>query len=313
LSGQIGIAMMILFLSYLVSLYTPIETVMYTSSTLQGAAGSARRVWQILQSESEVTDLPGARAVDRVEGRVAFESTTFGYSPDRPVLRDISLAVSPGETVALVGASGAGKSTLMGLLPRFFDPWTGRVLVDGKDVREFTLKSLRNQISIVLQEPFLFPLSIAENIAYGRPQARPSEVEAAARAARAHDFIQKLSQGYQTVIGERGVTLSGGERQRISIARALLKNSPILILDEPTSALDAETEHDLLEALRALKAGRTTFIIAHRLSTVRAADRIVVLDAGRIVETGTESELLARDSVYARFHRLQTLDPLPDA
>jgi ATP-binding cassette subfamily B protein/subfamily B ATP-binding cassette protein MsbA len=218
----------------------------------------------------------------------------------------VSLEVRPGETVALVGATGAGKTTLLALVPRFFDPWQGSVRVDGQDVRDVQLKSLRGSVAIVLQEPFLFPLSIAENIAYGHPDATLAEIEAAARAANAHHFIQHLPAGYQTVIGERGATLSGGERQRLSIARALLKDSPILILDEPTSALDAETEGLLLQALERLTKSRSTFIIAHRLSTVRRADRIIVLHEGQIAETGTHEELLVRDGIYARFHARQT-------
>ena len=207
--------------------------------------------------------------------------------------------------MALIGETGAGKSTLVSLIPRFADVWDGRVLIDGHDVREVRLKTLRQQIAIILQEPFLFPLSMAENIAYGRPDASCKQIEEAARAANAHDFIQSLPQGYDTVIGERGATLSGGERQRLSIARALLKNAPILILDEPTSALDAETEHSILEALHRLMEGRTTVLIAHRLSTVRRADRIVVLKAGRIVETGTHAQLLALEGAYAHLHNLQ--------
>ncbi|HEY2951650.1 MAG TPA: ABC transporter ATP-binding protein, partial [Verrucomicrobiae bacterium] len=305
LDGQINVATIVLFLSYLGLLYAPLEAVMYTTSTIQTAAGSARRVWEVLESEREVADKPGAVALTNVRGHVRLENVTFGYEPSRPVLRNISLEVRPGETVALAGVTGAGKSTLVGLLPRFFDPWEGRVLVDGQDVREMQLKSLRHHIAIVLQEPFLFPLTVAENIAYGRPEANLAEIVAAARAARAHEFIQKLPDGYHTVIGERGATLSGGERQRLSIARALLKDAPILILDEPTSALDVETEGLFLEALDRLRQGRATFIIAHRLSTIRRADRIVVLDSGQIAESGTHDELLARGGFYARCHSLQ--------
>jgi len=306
LQGLLSIGDIVLFLSYLGSLYAPLEAVIYSSSTIQGAAGSARRVWEVLESEREVTDKSGALSLGSVRGQVDFENVTYGYEPERAVLREVSLEVQPGETIALVGVTGAGKTTLLGLVPRFFDPWQGHVRIDGQDVRDVQLKSLRGNIAIVLQEPFLFPLSVAENIAYGRPHATMAEIEAAARAANAHDFIQRLPAGYQTVIGERGATLSGGERQRLSIARALLKDSPILILDEPTSALDAETEHLLMEAVERLTKGRTTFIIAHRLSTIRRANRIVVLDQGQIVEIGTHEQLLVRGGIYARFHARQS-------
>jgi ATP-binding cassette subfamily B protein/subfamily B ATP-binding cassette protein MsbA len=236
---------------------------------------------------------------------VRLEQVTFGYEPGRPVLRAVTLEVQPGETLALVGATGAGKTTLVNLIPRFFDPWEGRVLVEGRDVREVGLQSLRGQLALVLQEPFLLAATVAENIAFGRPDAARPEIEAAARTANAHDFIARLPQGYDTEIGERGATLSGGERQRLAIARALLKNAPILILDEPTSALDAQTEQSLLEALERLMQGRTTFLIAHRLSTVRRADRIVVLQEGQIAESGTPAELEARGGLYARLRQLQ--------
>jgi ATP-binding cassette subfamily B protein/subfamily B ATP-binding cassette protein MsbA len=309
LDGQFTIGTILLFLSYLASLYAPIEAVMYSSSTVQGAAGSASRVREVLDTERDVTDKSGAITLPVASGLVVFENVTFGYDRDRTVLHGISLEAKPGETIALVGATGAGKSTLISLLPRFFDPEHGRVLIDGHDLRNVTLASLRQQIAIVLQEPFLFPLSIAENIAYGRPHATMSEIEAAARAARADDFIARLPEHYRTVIGERGATLSVGQRQRLSIARALLKNAPILILDEPTSALDAETGQALLDALAPLTRNRTTFIIAHRLSTIQRAHRIVVLEAGRIVETGTHTELLAKNGFFARFHALQFADP----
>jgi ATP-binding cassette subfamily B protein/subfamily B ATP-binding cassette protein MsbA len=306
LAGALSIGTIILFLSYLGSLYAPLEAIMYTSSTIQAAAGSARRVWEVLSTPNIVAEKPGAPALGAVRGEIRFEEVSVGYEENRPVLKNISLHVPVGEMLALVGATGAGKTTLVSLIPRFFDPWDGRVLVDGVDVREVSLNSLRRQIAIVLQEPFLFPISIAENIAYGRRDAGMQQIEEAARAANAHEFIKGMPQGYGTVIGERGATLSGGERQRLSIARALLKNAPILILDEPTSALDAETEHSLMEAVERLTKGRTTFIIAHRLSTVRRASRIIVLKDGAVIESGTHAQLLNQNGDYAQYYRLQS-------
>ncbi|MDB6067803.1 MAG: transporter related [Pedosphaera sp.] len=310
MSGQLTVGTILLFLSYLASLYSPLESIMYSSSTIQGAAGSARRVWEVLDADLEVTDKPGAVVLNPVRGHVRLENVSFAYRSGQAVLRGISLEACPGETVALVGATGAGKSTLVSLIPRFFDPVAGRVLIDDHDLRDIQLKSLRSQVALVLQEPFLFPLSVAENIAYAKPAATLAEIEAAARAANAHEFIEKLAAGYQTVIGERGATLSGGERQRISIARALLKNAPIIILDEPTSALDSETEKLLMGAVERLTKGRTTFIIAHRLSTIRRADRIAVLKGGVVAEIGTHDELLARGQLYAGFHRAQSGKPV---
>jgi ATP-binding cassette subfamily B protein len=305
LAGGVSVGVILLFISYLGSLYAPVEAVMYTTANLQNATGSVLRVWEVLHAEQDVRDKPGAIPLPRPQGRVQFEQVAVGYEPGRPVLHEFSLEVEPGETIALVGATGAGKTTLVSLLPRFFDPWAGRVRIDGHDLRDLQLKSLRRQIALVLQEPFLFPISVAENIAYGRANATLPEIEAAARAANAHDFIQRLPGGYQAVIGERGATLSGGERQRVAIARALLKDAPLLILDEPTSALDSETEAGLLQALGQLTRNRTTFIIAHRLSTVRRASRIVVLDQGRLVEIGTHDQLLRARGAYARLHDLQ--------
>jgi ATP-binding cassette subfamily B protein/subfamily B ATP-binding cassette protein MsbA len=306
LEGRLSVGDMLVFLSYLGSLYGPLQALMYTSSTIQGAAGSAWRVMEVLRTDVEVADRPGATALTRPRGHVRLENVTFGYEPGRPVLHEVSLEALPGQTIAIVGPTGAGKSTLVSLVPRFFDPWEGRVRIDGRDVRDVRLASLRRHVAVVLQEPFLFPLSVAENIAYGRPEATRDQIEAAARAANAHAFVEALPSGYDTVLGERGGTLSGGERQRLSIARALLTDAPILILDEPTSSVDAETEALLLQAIRRLTAGRTTFIIAHRLSTVRRADRIVVIEGGRVVESGTHEELLSRDDgAYARLHALQ--------
>jgi ATP-binding cassette, subfamily B, bacterial len=308
LDGAVTIGTIIVFLTYLSSLYGPLEDLMSTSTTLQEAAGSARRVTEILDAEPEVEDKPGALRLRRARGEVRLEGVSFAYEQE-PVLEEIELEAKPGEAVAIVGPTGAGKTTLVSLVPRFFDPVAGRVTLDGHDLRDLQLRSLREQVALVLQESFLFPVSLAENIAYGRPQASRHEIEQAARAANAHEFISALPQGYQTPVGERGATLSGGERQRIAIARALLKDAPILILDEPTSALDAETERDLLAALERLMAGRTTFVIAHRLSTVRRADRIYVLEDGRIVEQGRHEELVSRGGRYADFERLQSQTP----
>ena len=304
LQGQLTVGSILVFLSYLGSLYDPLNSLMYMPSTIQYATGSARRVMEVLETEPEVKDRPGARPLPSIQGHVRLEEVSFGYEPQRPVLRQVSLEALPGQTIALVGPTGVGKSTLVSLILRFFDPWSGRVLIDEHDLRDVQLKSLRNQIAVVMQEPFLFPLTVAENIAYGRPEASPQEIERAARAANAHGFIERLAEGYETVVGERGATLSGGERQRLSIARALLKDAPVLILDEPTSALDAETEWQLLEAVGRLMVGRTTFIIAHRLSTIRRADKIVFVQEGQVAELGTHAELLAQGGLYHRFHHL---------
>jgi ATP-binding cassette subfamily B protein/subfamily B ATP-binding cassette protein MsbA len=268
-------------------------------------------VQQVLEAQDVVADAPDARPLaaprpPATRGRVQLEGVSFGYDPRRPVLTGVDLEVRPGETLALVGASGAGKSTLVALIPRLYDPTAGRVLIDGQDVRQASIASVREQVAFVLQDPFLLPLSVAQNIAYGRPSANRAEVEDAARAAQAHDFIARLPQGYDTVIGERGTTLSGGQRQRLAIARALLKDAPILIMDEPTSALDVATEGKLIAALERLKAGRTTIMIAHRLSTIRGADRIVVLDAGQIAGIGTHGELVAGNSLYRVLYQSQS-------
>jgi ATP-binding cassette subfamily B protein/subfamily B ATP-binding cassette protein MsbA len=312
LDGRLTIGAILVFLVYLTSLQSQTKILGDIYTKLQGFSASVGRVLEVLEGDPEVKEKPDAPPLRSARGHVQIESVTFGYEPNRPVLRDISLEAHPGETLAIVGATGAGKSTLVNLVPRFFDPWQGRVLIDGQDARGVQLKSLRDQIAIVLQEPYLFPLTMAENIAYSRPDASRTEVEKAARAANIHAFIRGLPQGYDTLIGERGATLSGGERQRIAIARALLKDAPILILDEPTSALDAETERAILGALEQLMEGRTTFLIAHRLSTIRHADRIVVLQDGRVAESGTHEELLARGELYAHLQSLVFV-PRPQA
>lgn len=301
LDGRLTVGGVLVFLAYLTALYGPLETLMYAPSTTQGAAGSARRVLEVLATKREVDDRPGAQAIVRAEGHVRVEHVTFGYELGRPVLHDVSFEVKPGETVAIIGVTGAGKSTLASLIPRFHDAWSGKITVDGVDVRDLQLKSLRSQVAVVLQEPFLLPMTVAENIAYGQPDAPFDAIEAAARAANAHDFIMRLPLGYDTVLAERGATLSGGERQRLSIARALLKNAPILILDEPTSAIDSETEAQLLGALERLMEGRATIVIAHRMSTIATADRVVALENGRVVEDGPPATLIAQGGVYARF------------
>ena len=309
LDRSLSIGSLLVFLSYLASLYAPMQTLAYTSSGFAAAAASARRVLEVLDAQDEVREVAGARPLlvsDKACGHVCLEEITFGYKHGIPVLQGITLEAQPGEMIALVGSTGAGKSTLVSLIPRFFDPWQGRVLFDGVDIRDVQLKSLREQIALVLQDPFLLPLTIAENIAYGCPGANPEAIVKAAQAANADTFIQRLPHGYDTVIGERGATLSGGEKQRLAIARALLKDAPVLILDEPTSALDAQTEVLLMEALERLMAGRTTFIIAHRLSTVQRADRIVVLEQGRVVEMGSHQALLDARGAYHHLHQIQS-------
>jgi ATP-binding cassette, subfamily B, bacterial len=305
MAGRMTIGSLLVFISYLGTLQGQLKSFSGIYSNLQSAGASVDRVVEVLDTEEDVKNDPRAPKLAGARGHVRFEQVRFGYEAGRAVLEDISFEALPGQTIAVVGQTGAGKSTLVSLIPRFADVWTGKVTIDGRDVRDVELDSLRSQVAIVLQEPFLFPLSIAENIAYGKPRAGHREIEAAAAAANAHEFIERLPEGYETVIGERGATLSGGERQRLSIARALLRDAPVLILDEPTSALDARTESLLLEALERLMRNRTTFIIAHRLSTIRRADRILVLDKGRLVENGTHAELLAKGGIYASFYEIQ--------
>lgn len=301
------------FVIALLMLYEPVKRLTGIHNIFQQALGASSKVFEYLDGDQTVKEKPGALRLAKFEKGLTFENVRFFYpnAPDGFVIDGLDLEVKAGQVVALVGPSGAGKSTLASLVPRFYDPSAGRIAVDGRDIRDLKLESLREKIGIVAQETFLFNDTVLNNIAYGRPKASRAEVEAAARNALAEEFIQKLPEGYQTIIGERGAKLSGGQRQRIAIARALLKNAPILILDEATSHLDSESEALVQGALANLMANRTVIVIAHRLSTIRRADKIVVLDRGRIAETGTHDELVVRGGIYQRLHELQFLEADP--
>ena len=307
--NELTLGAFIAFVAAVLSMYNPVRKFAVFNNSFQQALGASSQLFKFMDTEDVVTEKPGAKPLSRFANSIHFEDVSFSYQSDgeesREILRGIDLEVQRGEVLAIVGSSGAGKSTLVHLIPRFFDVTSGRILVDGHDVRDVTLSSLRSQVGIVTQETVLFNDTVRNNIAYGQPHVHMKDVEAAARAALAHDFILALPAGYDTVIGERGVRLSGGERQRLAIARALLKNAPILILDEATSALDSESEALVQSALHNLMSGRTVFVIAHRLSTVRRADRIVVIDNGRIAETGAHDELMRQIGTYRRLYELQ--------
>jgi ABC-type multidrug transport system fused ATPase/permease subunit len=313
LAGELTTGDVVIFFAYVTSFYGPMKAIARSSNTFNRASVGWERIAEVLSVRSEVTDRPGARSAPRLRGNIIFQNVSFEYVAGHPVLSDVTLNIAPGEKVAIVGATGAGKSTLVGLVPRFYDPSHGAVCIDGNDIRGYTLQSLREQISLVLQESLLFSGSILENIAFSSPEATDEQILAAAIAANADEFIQRLPDGYQTVISERGTTLSGGQKQRVAIARAILRDASILILDEPTSGLDASSERLVMEALECVSAGRTTLMIAHRLTTVRLADRIVVLDRGRLVEAGTLEELMACNGRFARLYRLQALPESEDA
>lgn len=305
LSNQFSAGDLIVFLLYLRMMYKPMKDLSKMIDTTSKAQIGLERITEIMKTENQVPELPNAIVADRLKGEISFNDVHFSYDQNQLNLKGINFSVKPGQFIAFVGPTGSGKSTITSLIPRFYDVLCGKVLIDGKDVREYTIDSLRQQVSFVLQDPYLFRATIAENIAYGKVNANCEEIRRAAKLANATEFIEKLPKGFDTVIGERGVTLSFGQRQRIAIARAIIRDAPILILDEPTSGLDAASEQLVLEALERLMEGRTTIVIAHRLSTIKHADNIFVVKQGEIVESGTHDELLAQNKLYAQLYEIQ--------
>ena len=305
LAGTITPGSLLVFLLYLGKMYKPMRELSKMTDTISKTAVGYERIREVIETEREVRNLPGAKPAPNFKGLIEFKDVDFGYEPDRLILKGLNLKIEPGTVAALVGPTGAGKTTIASLVARFYDPSAGEVRIDGKDIRRYKLHSLRRQISFVLQENLLFRAPLWQNIAYGRPEAKRDEIIRAAELANAHEFIEKLPEGYDTVVGERGVTLSGGQRQRIAIARAIIRDAPILILDEPTSDLDAASEELVFDALGKLMEGRTSIVIAHRLATVQRADVIFVVEDGHIVQQGTHSELLARGGLYADLYEIQ--------
>jgi ABC-type multidrug transport system fused ATPase/permease subunit len=304
-SGAMTVGALVVFLAYLAKFFKPVQDLAKMTNTIAQTNVALERITSILNIQINVQESPDARDPEPFEGAVVFDHVAFSYSPGAPVLRDVSFAVKQGQFVGVVGPTGSGKSTIVSLIPRFYDPTAGRILIDGVDVREFTLRGIRRQIGFVLQDTVLFRGTVRDNIAYGRHRASDAEIVEAAQLANAHEFIMKMPGGYDAPVGERGVTLSGGQRQRIGIARAFIRNAPILILDEPTAALDSEAEELVFEGLDRLAHGRTVIMIAHRLNTLRRADAILVLDDGEITEKGTHDELLALNGVYASLYTTQ--------
>jgi len=308
LRGELSAGILIVFLLYLGRMYKPMRELSKMSDAVSKAMVGFERIQEVLQVEARVRDLPRARRAPRFKGKIEFEHVTFAYDEKTPVLNDITFKIEAGKVAAIVGPSGAGKSTIISLIPRFYDPQSGRIKIGGVDIREYKLKSLREQISFVLQDTLLFHASIWDNIAYGKPDAEPQKVVRAAKLANAHEFIEKMPEGYATMVGERGMTLSGGQRQRIAIARAIIRDTPILILDEPTSGLDSSSEQAVIEALDRLMEGRTSIVVAHHLSSIRHADVIFVIKDSELVEQGSHEELLAAGGVYSDLYRTQTCE-----
>jgi len=305
MAGQLSAGDLIIFLAYLSKMYKPMRDLSKMGDTVSKATVSYERIQEILNAVSRVRDLPRARRAPAFKGKVEFDRVSFSYTPENPILKEMSFEIEPGKVAAFVGPSGAGKSTIMSLIPRFYDPTSGQVKIDGADIRGYTLRSLREQMSFVLQDTVLFRVPIWQNIAYGKPEAQRAEIMRAAELANAHEFIEKMPDGYDTMVGERGVSLSGGQRQRIAIARAIIRNTPILLLDEPTSGLDAESEQAVFEALGRLMEGKTSIVIAHHLATIQKADVIFVVKDFQLAEHGTHAELLAAGGVYSELYGLQ--------
>jgi ATP-binding cassette, subfamily B, bacterial len=305
LSGALSVGSMVLFVQYLSKMYKPMQELSKMTDTYSKAAVGYERIQEILQTDFEVRDLKGAKVIKKLKGKIEFEDVSFSYELDQPIIQDMSFCIEPGQVAAVVGPTGVGKTTIMSLVSRFYDPEKGVVKIDDTDIRQFKQQSLRQQMSYVLQDNVLFHGPLWQNIAYGKPNATRKEITRAAELANAMEFIEKLPEGLDTIVGERGMTLSGGQRQRIAIARAIIRNTPILLLDEPTSGLDAASEKLVFEALDRLMEGKTTVVIAHRLSTIQRADVIYVVDEGTITEQGTHKELLKKGGLYAKLHRLQ--------
>jgi ATP-binding cassette subfamily B protein len=305
LAGQLSVGDLIIFLAYLGKMYKPMRDLSKMGDTVSKATVSYERIQEVLNVVSRVRDLPRARRAPRFKGKIEFDRVSFSYTPERPILNDLSFEIEPGQVAAFVGPSGAGKSTIISLIPRFYDPNSGQVKIDGSEIRRYTLQSLREQMSFVLQDTVLFRVPIWQNIAYGKPEAQRAEIIRAAELANAHEFIEKMPEGYDTMVGERGVSLSGGQRQRIAIARAVIRNTPILLLDEPTSGLDAESEQAVFEALGRLMEGKTCIVIAHHLATIQKANIIFVVKDFQIAERGTHAELLAAGGLYSELYELQ--------